>query len=344
MDGVACAQALAERTDLRHPAPLVMLATAFSREEVRQRLVERKLRAGALLTKPVTPSALLDACAAALGRALAVPTRSARREEAQLDHRKALAGAHVLLVEDNVINQEVAVDLLSRAGMIVSVAGNGEEALRKLAVERFDAVLMDCQMPVMDGYAATRALRQQPSLKDLPVIAMTANAMVGDREAVIEAGMNDHVAKPIKVDEMFATLARWIKPGVPVVVGGDSGADVLRALNGVDTHCGLANLGGNGVLYRRALSLFRRQEADFAQRFSAARLAGDLDAATRAAHDLKGLAGTLGMHAVQEAAAALERGCLEGAGDAEVQAMVGEVSSHLGEVVDALGAIEAAPG
>jgi signal transduction histidine kinase/DNA-binding response OmpR family regulator/HPt (histidine-containing phosphotransfer) domain-containing protein len=344
MDGVACAQALAERTDLRHPAPLVMLATAFSREEVRQRLVERKLRAGALLTKPVTPSALLDACAAALGRALAVPTRSARREEAQLDHRKALAGAHVLLVEDNVINQEVAVDLLSRAGMIVSVAGNGEEALRKLAVERFDAVLMDCQMPVMDGYAATRALRQQPSLKDLPVIAMTANAMVGDREAVIEAGMNDHVAKPIKVDEMFATLARWIKPGVPVVVGGDGGADVLRALNGVDTHCGLANLGGNGVLYRRALSLFRRQEADFAQRFSAARLAGDLDAATRAAHDLKGLAGTLGMHAVQEAAAALERGCLEGAGDAEVQAMVGEVSSHLGEVVDALGAIEAAPG
>jgi CheY-like chemotaxis protein len=187
-------------------------------------------------------------------------------------------------------------------------------------------------------------LRQQPSLKDLPVIAMTANAMVGDREAVIEAGMNDHVAKPIKVDEMFATLARWIKPGVPVVVGGDGGADVLRALNGVDTHCGLANLGGNGVLYRRALSLFRRQEADFAQRFSAARLVGDLDAATRAAHDLKGLAGTLGMHAVQEAAAALERGCLEGAGDAEVQAMVGEVSSHLGEVVDALGAIEAAPG
>ncbi|WP_157281476.1 response regulator [Pelomonas sp. Root1237] len=340
MDGVACAQALAEQTELRHPAPLVMLATAFSREEVRQRLAEHKLRAGALLTKPVTPSTLLDACAAALGRSLAVPTRNARREEAQLDHRKALAGAHVLLVEDNAINQELAVDLLSRAGIVVSVAGNGEEALRKLASERFDAVLMDCQMPVMDGYAATRALRQQPALQALPVIAMTANAMVGDREAVIAAGMNDHIAKPIKVDEMFATLAKWVKPSGLVVVGNDSSADALQALNGIDAHCGLANVGGNGVLYRRVLSMFRDREADFAQRFNAARRAGDADAAMRAAHDLKGLSGTLGMHAVQAAAAALERGCLHGARDAEVDAMVHDVASHLDKVVDELRAVE----
>jgi signal transduction histidine kinase/DNA-binding response OmpR family regulator/HPt (histidine-containing phosphotransfer) domain-containing protein len=341
MDGVACAQALAEQTELRHPAPLVMLATAFSREEVRQRLAERKLRAGALLTKPVTPSALLDACAVALGRTLAIPTRAARRAEAQFDHRQALAGAHVLLVEDNAINQELAVDLLSRAGIVVSVAGNGEEALRKLASERFDAVLMDCQMPVMDGYAATRALRQQPALQALPVIAMTANAMVGDREAVIAAGMNDHIAKPIKVDEMFATIAKWVKPGQPVVVvGGASHADVPQALHGIDTLCGLANVGGNGVLYRRALSLFRDREADFARRFNAARRAGDADTAMRAAHDLKGLAGTLGMHALQEASTALERGCLDGAGDAEIDAMVHEVSRHLDEVVGELRAIE----
>jgi signal transduction histidine kinase/DNA-binding response OmpR family regulator/HPt (histidine-containing phosphotransfer) domain-containing protein len=340
MDGVACAQALAEQTELRHPAPLVMLATAFCREEVRQRLAERKLRAGALLTKPVTPSTLLDACAAALGRTLTVPTRNARREEAQLDHRKVLAGARVLLVEDNAINQELAVDLLSRAGIVVSVAGNGEEALRKLAGERFDAVLMDCQMPVMDGFAATRALRQQPSLQELPVIAMTANAMVGDREAVIAAGMNDHIAKPIKVDEMFATIAKWVKPNGPVVVGHDDGADALQALNGIDTYCGLANVGGNGVLYRRVLGLFRDREADFAQRFNDARRAGDADAAMRAAHDLKGLAGALGMHAVQEAAAALERGCLHGARDAEVDAMVHKVAKHLDEVVGELRAIE----
>ncbi|MDR7272108.1 signal transduction histidine kinase/DNA-binding response OmpR family regulator/HPt (histidine-containing phosphotransfer) domain-containing protein [Pelomonas saccharophila] len=341
MDGVACAQALAERTELRHPAPLVLLATAFSREEVRQRLAERKLRAGALLTKPVTPSALLDACAVALGRTLAVPTRNARREEAQSDHRKMLAGAHILLVEDNAINQELAVDLLSRAGVVVSVAGNGEEALRKLADEQFDAVLMDCQMPVMDGYAATRALRQQPSLQALPVIAMTANAMVGDREAVLAAGMNDHISKPIKVDEMFATIAKWVKPGRPVVViGNDSGADTLRVLKGIDAHCGLANVGGNGVLYRRVLSLFCAREADFAQRFKAARGGGDADTALRAAHDLKGLAGTLGMHALQKAAAALERGCLDGAGDVELDAMVHQVSNHLDEVVAGIRSLE----
>jgi len=340
MDGVACARALAEQTELRHPAPLVLLATAFSREEVRQRLAEHKLRAGALLTKPVTPSALVDACAVALGRTLAVATRRARREEARSDHRKALAGTHVLLVEDNAINQELAVDLLSRAGIVVGVAGNGEEALRKLAGERFDAVLMDCQMPVMDGYAATRALRQQPALKDLPVIAMTANAMVGDREAVIAAGMNDHIAKPIKVDEMFATLAKWVRPGGAVVVGGEGSADVRQALKGIDTHCGLANVCGNEVLYRRVLSLFREREADFAQRFKAARRAGDMEAATRAVHDLKGLAGTLGMHAVQEAATALERLHLDGAREAEVEAQVHQVSRHLDEVVEELDELE----
>jgi signal transduction histidine kinase/CheY-like chemotaxis protein len=340
MDGVDCAQALAEQTELRHPAPLVMLATAFSREEMCQRLAERKLRAGALLTKPVTPSALLDACAAALGRTLTVPTRSARREEARIDHRKALAGAHVLLVEDNVINQELAVDLLTRAGIVVSVAGDGEEALRKLAVERFDAVLMDCQMPLMDGYAATRALRQQPSLKDLPVIAMTANAMVGDREAVIAAGMNDHIAKPIRVDEMFATLAKWVRPSRPVVVGGDDGSDLLQALDGVDAHCGLANVGGNAVLYRRVLGLFCDRESDFALRFEAARRAGDAEAAMRAAHDLKGLAGTLGMLALQQAAAALERACLHGAPGAEIDALRDEVAVRLEAVVGELRGIE----
>jgi len=213
------------------------MATAFGREEVRQRLGERRLKVGALLTKPVTPSTLLDACATALGRAPLVSTRSARREEALVDHRAALAGARVLLVEDNVFNQELAVDLLRRAGVAVSVAGDGQQALDVLACERFDAVLMDCQMPVMDGYAATRALRLQPALRTLPVIAMTANAMVGDREAVLAAGMNDHIAKPIVIDEMFATLAKWVKPT-------RSGAA------GIDTRRGLDNVGGDDALYQ----------------------------------------------------------------------------------------------
>ncbi len=122
-----------------------------------------------------------------------------------------LKGARILLVEDNAINRELAVELLHRAGVTVTVAHDGREALDVLGREAFDGVLMDCQMPVMDGYAATRALRQRPGLQDLPVIAMTANAMVGDREKALEAGMNDHVAKPVRFDDLRAALLRWVR-------------------------------------------------------------------------------------------------------------------------------------
>jgi PAS domain S-box-containing protein len=343
MDGVACAQALVERAALRHPAPVVIMATAFGREEVRQRLAERRLKVGALLTKPVTPSTLLDACATALGRAPLVPTRSARREEALVDHRAALAGARVLLVEDNVFNQELAVDLLGRAGVLVSVASDGQQALDALARERFDAVLMDCQMPVMDGYAATRALRLQPALRTLPVIAMTANAMVGDREAVLAAGMNDHIAKPIVVGEMFATLARWVKPTRSVATGADRPAsNTIQALSGIDTRRGLDNIGGDDALYRRMLGLFRDSETDFVQRFDAARAAGDAETAMRAVHDLKGEAGTLGMHGLQRAAIALERAWLEGARDADIDDRVREVSGNLNAVIDEIRGLQSA--
>ncbi len=141
---------------------------------------------------------------------------SARMEEKEALNTAAmrgLKGARVLLVEDNEMNQELAMELLAQAGMEIVVANNGQEALDTLANDgRFDGVLMDCQMPVMDGYTATREIRKNPDWQALPVVAMTANAMAGDREKVIEAGMNDHIAKPLNVGEMFTTLAKWIKP------------------------------------------------------------------------------------------------------------------------------------
>jgi PAS domain S-box-containing protein len=139
----------------------------------------------------------------------------ATAESKRMDRQSRLAhlrGSRVLLVEDNPVNCEIAMTLLHRVGIEASVAGNGEEALHMLGRQRFDAVLMDCQMPVMDGYTATRVLRQQPQWRDLPVIAMTANAMAGDRENAMAAGMNDPIAKPIMIDDMYATLARWIRP------------------------------------------------------------------------------------------------------------------------------------
>jgi PAS domain S-box-containing protein len=212
MDGVACVRALRERHALRHPAPVILMVTAYSLDEATERLSEQQVTVHALLNKPVTPSTLLDACMTALGK-VAPPSLSPAQpsgQTAEFRRPSGLEGARVLLVEDNEINAELAVDILTDAGVRVSVVRNGKQALESLAASHFDAVLMDCQMPVMDGYTATRALRQEKRLQDLPIIAMTANAMIGDREAALAAGMNDHITKPIVIDEMLATLARWL--------------------------------------------------------------------------------------------------------------------------------------
>jgi signal transduction histidine kinase/CheY-like chemotaxis protein/HPt (histidine-containing phosphotransfer) domain-containing protein len=347
IDGVECADRLRRRERSRHPAPTVLMLSAFSRDEVLRRLAERQLHAAALLTKPVTPSTLLDACSVALGQPIRPATRAARREETTLGHQASLAGARVLLVEDNVINQELAVDLLARAGIAVTVANDGQQALDILNQRSFDGVLMDCQMPVMDGYAATTALRQRPELRDLPVIAMTANAMVGDRERALAAGMNDHIAKPIKVEELFATLARWVRPGrtAPAV---ERDAEAARAalsipeLPGIDTRAGLDGMRGDAALYRKILCMFRDRERDFTSRFQAALEAGS-GAATRHAHDLKSEAGSLGAYEVQLAAEALERACAQGAQTEEIKVLAEKVAGLLDPVIVALQALGPAP-
>jgi signal transduction histidine kinase/DNA-binding response OmpR family regulator/HPt (histidine-containing phosphotransfer) domain-containing protein len=344
IDGVECARQIRQRERGRHPTPTVLMLTAFSRDEVVQRLAEQALTVGALLTKPVTPSTLLDACGTALGLAARRPTRTVRREEALHGHQASLAGARILLVEDNAFNRELALDLLNRAGVVVSVACDGQEALDMLELQAFDAVLMDCQMPVMDGYAATQALRKRPHLQTLPVIAMTANAMVGEREKVLAVGMNDHIAKPIKIDDMFATLARWVRPaGEPPAVGtgsDDPGLRLLSTLPGVDARAGLHAAGGDEALYRRLLGMFRDGESDFEARFKAARSAGDREAALRMVHDLKSTAGALGIHAVHEAAASLEQACTDEADD--IDALAHQVARVLAPVIEGLQAIRPA--
>ncbi|TXH87905.1 MAG: response regulator, partial [Rhodoferax sp.] len=168
-----------------------------------------------VLTKPVTPSTLLEAIGDTLHKGVEITTRSEERAESHSEAMAALKGARVLLVEDNDMNQELALELLANAGVEATLAVNGQDALDKLAANpQYDGVLMDCQMPVMDGYTATREIRKNPRYKDLPILAMTANAMAGDREKVLDAGMNDHIAKPLNVNAMFTTMARWIRPGV----------------------------------------------------------------------------------------------------------------------------------
>jgi PAS domain S-box-containing protein len=308
-------------------------------EEALQRVTKQPSIVGAGSGKPTEPPTSLDAGGLAIGRAARHPTRSVRGDETLLGHRALLSGARVLLVEDNAINRELALEMLSTAGIVVSVACDGQEALDMLDRQRFDVVLMDCQMPVMDGYAATRALRQRPQLRCLPVIALTANAMVGDRDKALAMGMNDHIAKPIKLDELLATLARWVRPAGATVAESigvaNAGADVapLAELPGIDTRAGLAGTTGNDTLYRDLLCSFRDHERAFLARFSAARATGDAVAATRLAHDLQSVAGALGVHAVQQAATALERACNHDAGDEEIGALAQNVARLLEPVI-----------
>jgi PAS domain S-box-containing protein len=210
MDGVECARRLCEGEHGRRPA--VLMTTAFGREEVMQRVQAAQVPVRDVLVKPVTPSSLLDACRLALGRPGRTERRAQQPNEWLAAHRERLAGARILLVEDNPINQELALELLGDVGLDVTLAGDGRAALEELAQRDFDGVLMDCQMPVMDGYAATREIRADPRWQRLPIIAMTANAMAGDRELALAAGMNDHIAKPIEVRAMFETIARWVQP------------------------------------------------------------------------------------------------------------------------------------
>jgi len=210
MDGVACALQLSAW--MQPPPAIVLMSSASAREGVSQRLARDGLAHCGVLAKPVLPSALFEVALAALGRA--VPAIAAAPPPAAAEPpRERLRGVRVLLVDDNDINQELACEILSNAGMEVRVAGDGRAAIEALAQHPFDVVLMDCQMPVMDGYEATEVLRRDPRHAALPIIAMTANVMSGDRDRALASGMNDHIAKPIDIDALFATLDRWlVKP------------------------------------------------------------------------------------------------------------------------------------
>jgi two-component system, sensor histidine kinase and response regulator len=307
MDGVACARLMLERhPQLRH---CILLVTAFARDDALRASVGVPL--AGLLQKPVTPSSLHD-CLLQASRSrntplAALPTQAAPSPDTL---RQRLAGARILLVEDHPLNQELACELLRRAGMQVEVAGNGQQALDMLTDRGpFDGVLMDCQMPVMDGYTATQRLRSEARWRTLPVIAMTASALADDRARALASGMNAHITKPIHVETMLRTMAEWIdvqrpQPAVPDTAAG-SGWPPAGIAPHIDTADGLARCLGKHDLYRRVLRGFSDASRSFSADFQTAIAAARWDDAQRAVHDLKGLAGTIGAHALHAEVAAL---------------------------------------
>jgi two-component system sensor histidine kinase/response regulator len=348
MDGVETVKRM-QNSDFKQ-MPAVIMVTAYGREEAMLSVEQHNVVLKSVLTKPVTPSTLLEAIGEALGKGLLTETRAREKVDSNNEAVGRLKGARVLLVEDNDMNQELAMELLGGAGMQVVLAENGQVALDVLAKDvNFDGVLMDCQMPVMDGYTATGEIRKNPAFRNLPVIAMTANAMAGDREKVLEAGMNDHIAKPLDVSQMFATLAKWITPRNPAgatptpappgkstdisVKSSDAG---FPALPGINVQAGLARMMQDQNLYKRMLVMFRDGQRDFVQQFAAGRVDADAEAAMRAAHTLKGTAGNIGASALQAAAETLEAACHEHAAAATVDAALRTVEAALGPVIAGL--------
>ena len=285
----------------------------------------------AMLTKPFTPSRLFNTIATLFVRHGA-PADPLPPEAA--DQHK-VSGAHLLLVEDNDINQQVARQILENAGIRVTVAADGEQAVREANSQPFDGVLMDINMPVMDGYLATLEIRRTHSQSDLPIIAMTANAMSGDREKCLAAGMNDHIAKPVNPAEMFATLARWIVPEYPKANDPSAASSALPGtvrlpnLPGMNVEAALVRLGGNVGEFLALIDKFRRRHRDSLTEIRLAMLEGDRTMAERLAHTLKGIAGNLGADNLHRKLQDLERAIREAVGPSKIEGLLSSASQDL---------------
>jgi CheY-like chemotaxis protein/HPt (histidine-containing phosphotransfer) domain-containing protein len=312
LDGIEASRRIKGLEKLQE-TPTIIMVTAYGREEVVSEAEEAGL--SGFLVKPFTPSSLLDTIIGVFGDKGGF-RRGGRGEDAwKIDKIEGIHGACVLLVEDNKINQQVAQELLSQAGLVVTVAENGREAVSNVEQKPFDAVLMDLQMPEMDGYEATRAIRGNPAFAELPIIAMTANAMAGDREECIAAGMNDHVAKPIDPKELFKALVHWIPEGERTPADDDAGTGKTESadedlpqggISGIDIDFALGRVGGNRKLLRKLLADFYNDHASDADEIKDALDRGDDAVAQRLAHTIKGVSATIGAHQLSETAAAIE--------------------------------------
>ena len=337
MDGIEAVRAiraLHAKDPVSAADPAFVLVTAYGGAEI----MHRAARAGVdeILVKPVNPSILLDAASRALGivgAELVPPDAPDAAIGAQL------AGLRILVAEDNPLNQDVARELLNSVGALPDIADNGAIALERLAAQRYDLVLMDMQMPVMDGLTAVRLLRERPELTTLPVVAMTANAMAGDRRACLDAGMNDHLSKPIDPDELYAMVALWAGRTTEASDGSagcsqDTAAPGVRRAAAsvpspfdaigpeIDAAAGLHRVLNRPQLYRSLLDRFRAEQERSDALIADALADGNLALAEIIVHTAKGLSAQIGASALAEAASALEAAVRAGETGAETDGLV----------------------
>ncbi|TWX63424.1 PAS domain S-box protein [Colwellia demingiae] len=307
MDGIELGEKIISKDFLSAP-PKFVIVTAYDRDEMLK--LAQHINLASSITKPVGASTLLDTTLKVMGETQSL-LPEIQNKRLDISFAESIVGAEILLVEDNEINQQIAVELLEMAGLVVTTATNGKIAVETVENKTFDAVLMDIQMPVMDGYTATKEIRKDEKHIDLPIIAMTANAMSGDREKCIAAGMNDHLPKPINPQDVYKTLAQWVKPTGKVL------SDVqlsqmehdevdLPNLPEFDVNSALARMAGNVKAYRKTLKKVASSEANAVERIKGAIDIEDYQTALIAAHTLKGVSATIGANFVVPPAEKLE--------------------------------------
>jgi len=318
-------------------APLILMVTAYGREEV---IKQAKLVGiDSVLVKPVSASTLFDSTLDALGTRLGEPKPGDAPRDT--DHRvAALRGARILLVEDNAINQQVARELLQDAGLVVDVAENGEDALAMVVKATYDLVFMDMQMPVMDGVAATRAIRKLGRLEHLPIVAMTANAMERDRQRCLDAGMNDCLLKPLDPEKMWGVLAKWVAPRAAAIQPAArpplADPDFPASIDGLDIHAGLRRMLGKKTLYLSMLRMYVAGQRCVPEEIRNTLDNNDWAAAERLAHTAKGVSGNIGALRIPDHASDLEHAIKERKPRNEIDRLLRALEIPLGELIATL--------
>ena len=297
MNGLQAAEQILNTAGEKKPA--IIMVSSFDGEDLQRQAKDMGLNA--FLVKPVDPSLLLNCVLQSLGRE---PVSELYLQQLALTYgMEGIRGAKVLVVEDNDINQEVTCEILKKNGLRTVSAYDGHQALKILEEQSFDAVLLDINMPGMDGYTTSRKIRENPRHNDLPIITFTANAMRGDMEKALKAGMNDHVTKPVDVRMLCTVLSKWIRPreflyDVGSIHVQSAGLDDLKKkllrLEGIDVQQGLNLLNGDSSLYLKMLAQFAKTQSRAVSRMREALSKNDLEEALRLAHTIKGLAGNIG--------------------------------------------------
>ena len=368
MDGIEVSKTI--RQELKLTMPIIMM-TAFGGQE--QRIQAERAGINGFLTKPIYPSTLFDAIMDGFGKA---GVKEAGRKKPFTTrasmYRKPLKGIRILVAEDNPTNQQVAQAILEGAGIAVTIVNNGEAAVEAVRSTPFDAVLMDIQMPRMNGYKATRLIRQLPNGPSIPIIAMTAHAMKGDEEKCLDAGMDGYISKPVNQDRLFHTLWRLlrtrenfpteerdaalagpegglaaIQAGEPVIATGtpiENGIDLPVRLPGLDIARTIEELNLDGPTLTRILIGFRADNRDTMEQIRQAYTGRNPSMLLQLAHSLKGSAANIGAERLHTAAHALEAASRKDfstdARTSPLESIITEVASALDQVLESIQLLE----